>query len=93
MKESPKEAGIIENKSISDISLSESSNQMTLVKEEAPEVKISFFEAWKLPGVFKYAIIYMNCKSIIYALLLWLPLYLKDLGFHDVLSILILLML
>lgn len=48
------------------------------------EVQIGFWDAWKIPNVLKYTIVYLNCKGIIYALLFWLPLYLKNLGYGDV---------
>ncbi len=92
MRASPKEAGF-ENRSLlsqSDASLTESLKQDAPVEttveqnQQAPEATIKFLDAWKLPNVLKYAIVYMNCKSIIYALLLWLPYYLQHHGYEDV---------
>ena len=39
---------------------------------------VGFLQAWLIPGVIPYAFAYANLKSVNYAMLFWLPLYLQD---------------
>ncbi|EQC39891.1 hypothetical protein SDRG_02548 [Saprolegnia diclina VS20] len=50
--------------------------QMLLLKEDATPKGISFWRAWRIPGVIPYALSYACVKSVNYALFFWLPFYL-----------------
>jgi hypothetical protein len=45
---------------------------------------IGFFEAWLIPGVFKFSIVYLCVKGTVYGLMFYLPTYLQDSPFEDV---------
>jgi hypothetical protein len=49
-----------------------------------PVERISFWKAWLLPKVFLYSVTFFSTKLAVYALLLWMPLFLKEnLQWHD----------
>lgn len=54
-------------------------------RSSVTERGIGFFEAWTIPGVFRFAIVYLCVKGTVYGCMFWLPSYLKDLGYSDVL--------
>jgi hypothetical protein len=46
---------------------------------------VGFFEAWLIPGVIKFAIVYLCVKGTVYGCMFWLPSYLISvIGFGDV---------
>jgi hypothetical protein len=47
-----------------------------ITKSHEEQGNITFIQALKIPNVLNYAIIYMNCKGIVYAIIFWLPTYL-----------------
>ncbi|OQS00361.1 sugar phosphate exchanger [Thraustotheca clavata] len=51
--------------------------QNLLLKDDVPTPKgISFWRAWRIPGVIPYALSYACVKSVNYALFFWVPFYL-----------------
>ncbi|OQR91457.1 sugar phosphate exchanger [Achlya hypogyna] len=50
--------------------------QCLLLKDDASPKGISFWRAWRIPGVIPYALSYACVKSVNYALFFWLPFYL-----------------
>jgi sugar phosphate permease len=83
MKVSPKDAGInydtraklLEHHEEIHGSVDDSIKE-NIAKGQEEQGNITFTQALKIPHVLNYAIIYMNCKGIVYAIIFWLPTYL-----------------